>query len=344
MSKIMAIGDLHFGERGDSESFNEHILTFIRWSITEAKSRGVTKVIQLGDWFHQRNKIQVKTLTYGIEGARLLSEAFGKENVFVLEGNHDLFYLDRLDVSSVAALRPYVTVVDKPISILPRCFATPWIATPDVWDTVIGASDNHDYLFAHLELNGFMVNDKYKMEHGKSHRELSGYECVITGHYHSMQVQDNVLYVGTPYPITMNEANEDHGVLFLNIETDDIEFVVYDGLKVVSISFDDIEQISTLDPSSTSIRIEFPDDFDDESVIEETKQLLMSKNFEDVKIKYRGKKAQQLMESSADDIEFVENIDAAVIGFISSSANIEGIDKEILSSLYHDALSQGNTV
>lgn len=343
MSKVMCIGDLHFGERGDSHSFNEHILKFLEWSVAEAKSRGVTKVIQLGDWFHHRNKIQVQTLTYGIEGAKILSDAFGKENVFVLEGNHDLFYLDRLDVSSVSALRPFVTIVDSPTTILPRCFATPWVATPDVWGAVIDASATHDYLFAHLELNGFMVNDKYKMEHGQSHKELKDYECVITGHYHSMQIQDNVLYVGTPYPITMNEANEDHGVLFLDLDTDDIEFIKYDGLKVVSLKFDDIEQITTLDPSTTSIRIEFPDDFEDESIIEETKQLLMSRNFEDVKIKYRGQKAKQLLEAHTDDIEFVENIDAAVMGFIDGSVAIEGIDKDMLKGLYSEALLRGDT-
>lgn len=342
MDKVMCIGDLHHGERGDSQSFNEHILTFIRWSIDEAKARGVTKVIQLGDWFHNRNKINVQTLTYGIESAKLLSEAFGKENVFVLEGNHDLFYLDRLDVSSVSALRPYVTIVDAPTTILPGCYATPWIASPDVWEAVIEASGTHSYLFAHLELNGFMVNDKYKMEHGQSHRELKDYDCVITGHYHSMQVQDNVLYVGTPYPITMNEANEDHGVVFLDLATDDVEFVKYDGLKVVSLSYTDIEKIQELDPATTSIRIEFPDDFDDESAIEDTKKMLMSKNFEDVKIKYRGQKAQQLMDSKADDIEFVENIDAAVASFIEGSSEIEGIDRDMLKGLYAEAVSKGD--
>lgn len=339
MARVLVIADLHFGERGDSKTFNEHILEFIEWAIKTAKEHNVDKIVQLGDWFHHRNKIQVQTLTYAIEGARMLSNAFGKENVFVLAGNHDLYYLDRLDVSSVSALRPYVTIVDKPQTILPGCFATPWVASDDVWGQVIEASATHKYLFSHLELNGFMVNDKYAMEHGRSHRELKDYECVISGHYHSLQTEDNVLYVGTPYPITMNEANEEHGVVILDTDTDEISFIEYTGIRVVSIPFDEIEKILDYDPTKTSIRIEFPDTLEDESIIEETKQLLMEKNFDEVKIKYRGEKAKRLIEADIESVEEVDNIDAAVLSCIEKSVEIESIDKELLKSLYTQAAS-----
>lgn len=342
MSKVLLIGDLHFGERGDSEKFNQHILTFVDWAIELGKKESVDAVIQLGDWFHHRNKVQVHTLAYAIEGAKMLSEAFSKETVYVLAGNHDLFYLNRLDVSSCAVLRPYVTVIDEPTTILGDCLATPWIASGEQWDRVVNESDNHRYLFAHLELNGFMVNDKYEMEHGFSHKELKGYEAVITGHYHSQQVKDNVLYVGTPYPITMNEANESHGVFILDTETGDLEFFEYEGVTVVSIPYTDLDKIDRYDPQTTSIRVEFPDDLDDESLIEDAKKLLLEKNFEEVKIKYRGAKAKQLIEADVSDVEHVENIDAAVLGFIENSSEVEGVDKDILKMLYTEAVSRGD--
>lgn len=341
MSKILIIGDCHFGERGDSQKFNEHILTFLRWAVSEAESNGVEKVIQLGDWFHHRQKINVLTLSYGISGAKILSDSFGKENVFVLAGNHDLPYLERLDVTSLASIESYVTVIGEPTTILENCLATPWIASGEQWDHVINESDNHRFLFAHLELNGFMVNDKYVMEHGFSHKELKGYEAVITGHYHSQQVKDNILYVGTPYPITMNEANESHGVYIMDTESGELEFLEYEGITVVSIPYTDIDKIDQYDPSSTSIRIEFPDDLEDESLVEEAKELLLSKNFEEVKIKYRGAKAKQLIEADVSDVEFVENIDAAVLGFIESSSEVSGVDKNTLKMLYTEAVSRG---
>jgi len=343
MPKIMCIGDLHFGERGDSEKFNNQILEFIQWSIDKAKENGCTHVIQLGDWFHHRNKVQVQTLNYGIKGAKMLGDAFGRDNVFVLSGNHDLFYLDRLDVSSIASIAPYVTVVDTPMTPIAGCLLTPWIATQELWEHVVEAGQWNKYLFAHLELNGFMVNEKYEMEHGYSHRELKDYDVVITGHYHSLQTKDNILYTGTPYPITMNECNEDHGVVFLDTEEDTLSFVKYEGIRVVSISFEDIETLGDYDPANTTVRIEFPDSLEDENIIEETKELLKEFNFHDVKIKYRGEKAKKLLEAEVDDIEYVENIDAAVKTFIETSSEVGGIDKMLLSSLYSEAMQMQAT-
>lgn len=340
--KVLLIGDLHYGERGNSEKFNQHIDTFLKWAITLAEDNDATTCVQLGDWFHHRNKLQVQTMNYGISGAKTLGDAFGKDNVYVLVGNHDMPYLERLDVSSLACLDSYVTVIDEPTTILGDCLATPWIASGEQWDHIVNESDNHRYLFAHLELNGFMVNDKYEMEHGFSHKELKGYEAVITGHYHSQQIKDNVLYVGTPYPITMNEANEPHGVFILDTETGDLEFFEYEGVTVVSIPYTDLDKIDQYDPQTTSIRVEFPDDLDDESLIEDAKKLLLEKNFEEVKIKYRGAKAKQLIEADVSDVEHVENIDAAVLGFIENSSEVEGVDKDILKMLYTEAVSRGD--
>lgn len=344
--KVMLIGDLHFGERGDSRDFNQHILDFIDWVVEKRDSLGVTHVVQLGDWFHHRNKIQVQTLSYGIEGAKRLGAAFGRGNVYVLEGNHDLYYLDRLDVSSVTALKPYVTVVDKPTTILEDFLATPWIVSPEQWDEVVNSSTTHKYLLAHLELNGFKVNDAYTMEHGLSHKELKDFEIVFTGHYHSPQIKDNILYTGTPYPITMNEANEDHGVYVFDTDTEDLQFFKYDGIRVISVSFDELSEldIESLPHKGVSIRVEFPDDIEDESLIEKTREILAEKNFEEVKIKYRGQKAKQLIEADVTDVEFVENIDSAVIGFIENSAEVEGVDKDVLKLLYHAAVAKGDEI
>lgn len=340
MSRWLVIGDCHFGEKGDSEKFNSNVLEFMRWSCKTGKKHNVDKVIQLGDWFHSRNKIQVQTLSYGIEGARILSNEFGRDNVFVIEGNHDLYYLNRLDISSVTALRPYVTIVDKPMKLNDKCFATPWIVDGEMWDTVINASKDNSFLFAHLELNGFMVNDAYEMEHGLSHKELKDYELVLTGHYHSLQTKDNILYVGTPYPITMNEANEDHGVFIFDDETLELEFVKYDAIKVISLKLSEIDKLDTIDPINTSIRIEIPDDIDDETILDDVRSLLAEKNFEEFKIKYKGKKSKQLLEADVTGIENVENIDAAVLSFISSSTEVDGVDKNLLSELYRQAMEK----
>lgn len=339
MSKCLVIGDLHFGEKGNSEKFNKQLLDFLRWVVENFKDK-VDTVVQLGDFFHHRKKIQLDTLNYGIEGAKILGDAFGKENVFVLAGNHDLFYLNRLDVSSIAAIAPYVTVVDSltPVGKDQNTIMCPWIATQEAWDDLISISDQYKFCLGHFELNGFFMNESYKMEHGFSPNGLKKFDKVISGHYHSPQEDKNIVYIGTPLPITMSEANEDHGVGILDTETGELEFIEYSKVKVISVPFDQLEDIiDSLDPENTTIRVEFPDDLEDETVITDVREVLESLKFSDTKVKYTGKKAQQILSSEVEDIGEIDNIDEAVLSFIKNSTEVSGVDKELLVNLYLEA-------
>lgn len=342
-NRYLVIGDLHFGEKSNSEKFNKQIISFLEWSVEYAKENNINKVIQLGDWFHSRHKIDVSTLNYGVQGARILSNHFGKDNVYVDLGNHDIHHLHRLDINSVQpTMSDLVTVIDKTTNIGDGIVITPWIIDEEQWESVVELSNKKEnrFLMAHLELNGFYVTDNYKMEHGYSHRELDNYDVVFTGHYHSMQTKDNILYTGTPYPITMSEANEDHGVFVFEPDADLIELVVYEGVRVVSIPYDEIETLEKYDPENTSVRIEFPDDLEDETLIREYQETLHDLNFSEVKVKYTPKKVQELIDSD-EEIDEVENIDQAVLEFIKSSSIVDGIDKTILEKYYKKAL-EGN--
>ena len=339
MSKCLVIGDLHFGEKGNSEKFNKQLLDFLRWVVENFKDE-VDAVVQLGDFFHHRKKIQLDTLNYGIEGAKILGNAFGKENVFVLAGNHDLFYLNRLDVSSIEAISPYVTVVDEcmPMGVYENVLLCPWIATQEAWDDLIDLSEHYQFCLGHFELNGFYMNDAYKMEHGFSPLGLKKFDYVVSGHYHSFQEDKNITYLGTPLPITMSEANEAHGVGLFDTKTGELEFIEYDKVKVVSVPFDQLEDIiDDLDPENTTIRVEFPDDIEDETIISDVREVLESLKFSDTKVKYTGKKAQQILSSEVEDIGEIDNIDEAVLSFIKNSTEVSGVDKELLLNLYLEA-------
>ena len=336
--KVLIIGDVHHGERSDCPKYNSHLLEFYDHVIEYANRHSIKTAVQLGDFFHHRNKIQVSTLTHGIAGAKKLSEAF--TDVYVLAGNHDLFYKDRLDTSSLAALDAYVTVIDEPTTV-GNMLLCPWIIDGEMWDAVCNASETHDYLLAHLELSGFKLNEAYVMEHGFSHKELKGYDKVITGHYHSKQQKDNIYYTGTPLPITMNEANEDHGFFVLDTDTGDLEFIKYDKVKVVSISYEDIETIEDFDPEYTTVRVEFPDTLDDETLITDVQDFLKEKGFEGAKIKYKSQKVRQILEASDDEVEEVEDIDAVVKAFLGGSFSVDGIEKERLVKYYDAAIKKG---
>lgn len=340
--KLLHIGDLHFGEKGNSTKFNNQVIEFLVWATKLAKDQGVDYIIQHGDYYHTRHKIDVSSLDYGLAGAEFLSEQFGKDKVIVLKGNHDLYYLERLDVSSVNALKQYVTVVEDQYELSDDVLIVPWVCSGEMWDDIVNKSDDYDYLLGHFELNGFKVNDGYAMEHGFSPNALKKYKRVITGHYHSKQTKGNVTYLGTPYPITMNEANEDHGVYILDTDTDEFEFHCYDRVKVLSVPVDEfLDNIDSYDVENTSIRVEFPDDLDDESVIDEVRETLTTMGFTDAKVKYNGKKTKEILDAGGEEVEEVENIDQSVISSIKNSTDVSGVSRDKLETFYNMAIERG---
>ena len=351
MAKFLLIGDLHFGEKSNSEKFNNQVIDFIDWACEKGVEKGVDGVIQLGDYFHTRHKIDVSTLNYGLRGAERLSETFSKDGVYVIIGNHDLYYLERLDMSSVNSLKHHVTVVSDVVDIgdLNKAYPknevllTPWITDAEMWDSVVNKSAEFPYIMGHFEFQGFMLNEGYAVEHGWTHRSLKRAKKVISGHYHSPQKKDNVLYAGTPYPITMNEANEEHGVYVLDTDTGDIEFIQYEDVKVISIPYDQLDEdlINSLDPEKTSIRIEFPDDLEDETIIDEFKDVLSSLKFGEVKIKHTSKTVSKILEADVGDVESVENVDEVVMKFLNNATEIDNVDKELLKKYYLEAKKRG---
>lgn len=336
--KILSIGDLHYGEQGNSERYNQQLLDFIEWAT--AKFPDVDAVVQMGDYYHNRNSINVLTLNYGIKGAEMMRDAWGKDRVFVLGGNHCMYYLERLDVSSLAAIKEYVNVVDNFTFIDDgNVLLSPWITDSDMWEELIRIGTEHSpkFCLGHFELNNFMVNDAYLMKDGYSPSTLSEiFGFVVSGHYHSPQCKGNIRYTGTPLPITMNEANEDHGVWLIDTETGEQEFHVYDKVKVLSVSYTDIthEFLESLDPENTTIRLEFPDDLEDETLIEEYSEILSEINFKNSKIKYKGKKVKEILDSDGATLEKVENIDGLVLTYIDESINVSGVDNALLRDLY----------
>ena len=345
VNKVLVIGDLHYGAKKNSEKFNQQINTFIDWCCELIKDHDIDCVIQEGDWFDCRNSLNVLTLNYGIDGARRLSKAVGRDNFYIIQGNHDLFYLDRNDVCSIKALESYAQIVDE-IQTL-QCgelelVLVPWITNEEQWKKVIDLGGEGKVAVGHFELNDFNVTSSYKMEHGYDMKKLEAYDYVLSGHYHSRQIKGNVVYTGTPYPITMNEANQEHGVYMVDGSNSDVFFEVYSGIKVISIKYKDLEEgIKDLDDfDNTTIRVEFPDDVKPD-VISETVDMLNEKGFDGVKTKYQPAKAREILEEAEEiEIERVEDIDQIIIDLLDKEDSSFKFDRKVMRGIYKEAVGK----
>ena len=213
-NKAVVFTDLHVGLKSNSVVHNNDCLEFIKWTIATGKSQGCDMAIMCGDWHNSRASVNVLSLNYSLQCLELLSKSFPK--VYIIPGNHDLFYRDRRDVNSVAWAQhlPNVEIIKDFLTIDDVTFA-PWLLGDD-YKKVQQLTGK--YLFGHLELPSFYMNSLVQMpEHGEIRREhFTGFDHVFTGHFHKRQTQRNITYIGNCFPHNYADAGDDaRGLMIL---------------------------------------------------------------------------------------------------------------------------------
>ena len=219
--KVACFTDIHFGLRNNSRQHNTDCEEFVLWFIKEAKKAKCETCIFLGDWHHHRASINVSTMNYTMSNLEFLSKAF--TNVFVIMGNHDLFYRDKREINSVAfgSLYDNIHIVNSiftegDVSIIP------WLVQ-DEWKEMPGIKSR--YIFGHFELGGFQMNQLIAMPDtgGLQKTHFKNQEFVFSGHFHSRQQQKNVIYMGNTFPHNYSDTwQDDRGMMILEWGEDPI--------------------------------------------------------------------------------------------------------------------------
>jgi len=212
--KVACFTDIHFGLRNNSRQHNTDCEEFVLWFIKEAKKAKCETCIFLGDWHHHRASINVSTMNYTMSNLEFLSKAF--TNVFVIMGNHDLFYRDKREINSVAfgSLYDNVHIVDNiltegDVSIVPWLVQDEWREMPNI---------KSKYMFGHFELGGFQMNQLISMPDtgGLQKTHFRNQEYVFSGHFHNRQQQKNVIYMGNAFPHNYSDTwQDDRGMMIL---------------------------------------------------------------------------------------------------------------------------------
>jgi len=143
-----------------------------------------------------------------------LGKAF--DNFIFFPGNHDLYYKDRRDVTSVAFGRhiPGVNMITEP-TVIDDVALVPWLIG-DEWKNL--AKVKSRYMFGHFELPLFYMNAMVQMpDHGELQVDsLRNNEIVFSGHFHHRQARDNVHYIGNAFPHNYADAgDDDRGMMIL---------------------------------------------------------------------------------------------------------------------------------
>jgi hypothetical protein len=211
--KAVTLTDVHFGRRGNSPQANEDNIDFIAWFIEEAKTWGAETCIMMGDWHDNRHSLHVSTMNYSLKAMEMLNDAF--QIVHWIPGNHDLFYRDKRDTSSIEFGKhlPNIRIVRKP-EIIGGVSLMPWLVGDEAKRIKHSGAR---YAFGHLELGGFKMNARVEMpetEHGLKYSTFDTLDYCYSGHFHIRQQRGRVVYTGNIMPFDFSDTwDEDRGMM-----------------------------------------------------------------------------------------------------------------------------------
>lgn len=240
IAKIAMFTDIHFGAKANSPIHNQDCLDFIDWFCDRLQSiPDVDAIGFLGDWFENRNALNIATMNYSYQGAKKLND-LGLPVYFIV-GNHDLYHRHTREVHSVINFNEFnnFTVVEEPI--IEKNKHGDFLMSPFIFHEEY--EDLMNYLkvpvwFGHFEFKGFVVTGSdVKMLSGPDPTSFKGPKKIMSGHFHKRQTLkgSNIVYIGNTFPTTFGDANDyDRGMAVYDFKTNDIEYTNWeDGPKYI---------------------------------------------------------------------------------------------------------------
>ena len=212
--KAAVFTDIHFGMRQNSKAHNDDCMGFVKWFCAEATKQGCDTAIFMGDWHHHRATVNVSTLNYTVDAIDYISKHF--ERFFFIPGNHDLYYREKRDLTSIPFIRNQKNVIlVNDVYTEGEVSLVPWLVG-DEW-TSMKRLDSR-YVFGHFELPNFKMNAMVEMpDHGGLNKgHFPNQEKVFSGHFHMRQHSGNVSYIGNAFPHNYADVDDnDRGAMFL---------------------------------------------------------------------------------------------------------------------------------
>lgn len=228
----MIFSDFHWGRSKNSEIKITQNEKFIKWLILEAKAKGITHIIFMGDWFESRSTISVKTYNHSYEALRSMSDAGLTFHMII--GNHDIYYRETNYVNS---LKPYNEIPNvhiyadaEPVQFNGehKGLLVPW-ETFD-YDNMKGLK--YDVMFGHFEFIGAVHNAVSSdcSKHGFNGNEMTAVApLVFSGHYHARREYNykngKILCVGSPLQLDWGDYNDTKGYYIYNSVDNSYEFI-----------------------------------------------------------------------------------------------------------------------
>jgi len=244
--KALIFSDLHCHQHKNSQSRLEDCIEVLEWIFNTAKSNNIDLIIFCGDLFHDRSKIDILTYQRVFETFQKHLCCDDSPEIYLLLGNHDLFYYESKEVSSVYPLSSInkVKIISKPSVVDIRNYKVgflPYTHDPindlkqiSLWEM---KENKYKVLFGHIAVHGALFNLTYGT---KSDVQIEGdagmtvvtpdifdnYDRVFLGHYHAAQdLNHKVEYVGSPLQLSFGEMGQAKHIIIYDFDNDTKKYI-----------------------------------------------------------------------------------------------------------------------
>lgn len=326
MNNILLFSDLHLHSHKKSEDRLNDGIQVLKWVFDSAIEYKVENVLFLGDFFHDRTKIEILTMHRVYE---VFSQYFGGNetpfDLYLLLGNHDMWHRDKWDIYSPAFLGAFkgVHIIDKPCS---KLIQGHWIDfLPFTENPIYDLAKLNDLtprkdgekrmLCSHLaidvaKLNKFTEADVV-IEHDHEmikigYDLIKGWTQVYLGHYHGEQTlgdRDEVEYIGSPYELTRSESGQRKHLILHDLDTFHKRYLINEfSPKHLILTPDQIEEC---DLSRHFITLVVSDTTSQTDVSDIRQDILQNHKVGSLEIRHDRKKREKLDEAIVMDAKAI---------------------------------------
>jgi DNA repair exonuclease SbcCD nuclease subunit len=303
--EVLLFSDIHVAAHKKSYDRLEDCLKALNWVFDVAEERGITHILFGGDLYHDRQKIEVYSYqrTYETLEKRLRNNKF---NLYLLLGNHDLWYNDKTSVSSVIPLSslPGVKIISQPERL--NIVGCNWDFIPFTHNPIVTLEElknkpgKPEYALGHISIDGAVLHGEHcsdvSIEHDGDMVNVGvtlfdHYKHTFLGHYHVEQrVSEKVEYIGSPLELSFGEAFQRKHIIAFNGKTGKKVYIKNEfSPKHLVISMKDRDKYK-LDGNFVRIKV---DDIGATDLVAMRKELLDSNNLGSLEIKQQKKFLQE---------------------------------------------------
>ena len=231
--KLAILNDTHCGIRNSSDIFLDNAEKFYGdVFFPYLLEHDIRHIVHLGDYYDNRKFINFRALNRN-RSAFLKPLREHGITMDIIRGNHDTFYKNTGELNSLKELLGHymneVTIIHKPTVMeygSLKMGLVPWIDDENEKESMdFLANAKCDWIGGHFDIQGYEMMKGIKCEHGLDRKIFSRFEQVLSGHFHTKSVQDNVMYLGSQMEFFWNDAHDAKFFHVLDTETRQLEAI-----------------------------------------------------------------------------------------------------------------------